>query len=215
MNAGDAGVLHRVPSVNRPDRVMPAASTISNVEINNNFTRRVPMSDKPTTIAVATYANKTKADADYDMLRSVKSGGQLEHIAISVVEKDADGKLKIDRHDSTAKHLAWGGGILGAALAVVAAPLGIVLLGPLVANTAVYAGAGGLAGHFWHNIPKDEVRKMSDLLEAGEFGLVVVAVNPKGTDVGALLTNAVDKVVVDNVEDTDGELAAAFESVEG
>lgn len=31
------------------------------------------MSDKPTTIAVATYANKTKADTGYDMLRSVKA----------------------------------------------------------------------------------------------------------------------------------------------
>ena len=108
-----------------------------------------------------------------------------------------------------------GGGILGAALTVVAAPLGIVFLGPLMANTAVYAGAGGLVGHFWHNIPKDEVRKMSDLLETGEYGLVAVAVNPKGTDVGALLTNAVSTMVVDNVEDTDGELDKAFETAEG
>jgi uncharacterized membrane protein len=172
------------------------------------------MSDKPTTIAVATYSNQANAELDYDTLRSVKSGGQLDHIAISMVTKDAKGKLKIDRHDSTAKHLAWGGGILGAAMTVVAAPLGIVFLGPLVANTAVYAGAGGLVGHFWHNIPKDEVRKMSDLLETGEYGLMIVAVNPKGTDVAALLTNAVDAVVVDNVEDTDGELAKAFESVD-
>lgn len=173
------------------------------------------MSDKPTTIAVATYANQANAELDYDMLRSVKSGGQLDHIAISMVTKGADGKLKIDRHDSTAKHLAWGGGILGAALTVVAAPLGIVFLGPLVANTAVYAGAGGLVGHFWHNIPKDDVRKMGDLLETGEYGLVIVAVNPKGTDVGALLTNAVSTVVVDGVEDTDGDLAKAFETAEG
>jgi hypothetical protein len=171
------------------------------------------LSGKPTTIAVATYPNKADATLDYDMIRSVKSGGQLDHIAVSMVEKGDNGKLKIDRHDSTAKHLGWGGGILGATLAVVAAPLGVVLLGPLVASTAIYAGAGGLIGHFWHNIPKDEVRKMSDLLESGEYGLVIVAQNPKGTDVGALLTNAVSKVVVDNVEDTDGELDKAFESV--
>jgi uncharacterized membrane protein len=173
------------------------------------------VSHKPTTIAVATYANKVNAETDYDMLRSVKSGGQLDHIAISMVTKGADGKLEIDRHDSTAKHLAWGGGILGAALTVVAAPLGIVFLGPLVANTAIYAGAGGLVGHFWHNIPKDEVRKMGDLLQSGEYGLVIVAVNPKGTDVGALLTNAVSSVVVDDVEDTDGDLEKAFETAEG
>jgi uncharacterized membrane protein len=172
------------------------------------------MSDKPSTIAVATYANKAYADLDYEAVRGVKSTGQLDHLAITVVEKGADGKLKADRHDSTAKHLAWGGGILGAALTVVAAPLGIVFLGPLAANTAVYAGAGGLVGHFWHNIPKDQVRKMSDLLETGEFGLVIVAVNPQGTDVGALLGHSIDKVVVDGVVDTEGELTKAFESVE-
>lgn len=171
------------------------------------------MSDKPTTIAVATYTNKANADLDYDAVRGVKSAGQLDHLAISVVEKGADGKLDIDRHDSTAKHLAWGGGILGAALTVVAAPLGIVFLGTLAANSAVYAGAGGLVGHFWHNIPKDEVRKMSDLLETGQFGLVIVAVNPQGIDVGAFLGHAVDKLVVDNVIDTDGELDKAFEAI--
>ena len=172
------------------------------------------MSNKPSTVAVATYANENDCDTDYTAVRSIKSGGQLDHIAISKVHKDSDGKLKMDRHDSTAKHLAWGGGILGGLLTVVAAPLGIVFLGQLAVNTAVAAGAGGLVGHFWHNIPKDDVRKMSDLLEAGDWGLVIVAVNPQGTDVGALLGHAVDKHVVDNVMDTDGELEKAFEAVD-
>jgi hypothetical protein len=170
------------------------------------------MANKPATVAVATYADKANAELDYNAVLVVKSAGQLDHIAVAVVEKDADGNLQLDRHDSTAKHLAWGGGILGAAATVVFAPLGIVFLGQLVANTAVLAGAGGLVGHFWHNIPKDEVRKMSDLLEAGDVGLIIVAVNPQGTDVGALLGRAESKHVVDGVMDTDGALASAFES---
>ena len=40
---------------------------------------------------------------------------------------------------------------------------------------------------------------MSDLLEAGQWGLVIAAVNPQDTDVGALLGYAVDKHVVNNV----------------
>jgi uncharacterized membrane protein len=172
------------------------------------------MSNKPSTVAVATYANKAAADLDYEAVRAVKSGGQLDHLAVAVVTKGADGKLDIDRHDSTAKHLAWGGGILGAVSTVVFAPLGIVFLGPLITNTAVYAGAGGLVGHFWHNIPKDEVRKMGELLETGDYGIIVVAVNPQGTDVGALLSNAQDKFVVDGVYDTDGALDDAFEASE-
>lgn len=170
------------------------------------------MSDKPITIAVAIYSDKASAEQDYDAIRGIKHQGQLDHLAIAFVEQDAKGELKIDRHDSTAKHLAWGGGVLGASLSVISAPLGIVFLGPLAATAAVWAGVGGLVGHFHRNIPKDEVRKMSDLLEAGEFGLVVVAVNPEGADVGALLANAADKVVTDNVADPHGALSEAFDS---
>ncbi|MGB7820103.1 MAG: hypothetical protein WBL35_15395 [Ornithinibacter sp.] len=168
------------------------------------------MSDKPTTVAVATYPNEATATMDYDSIRGVKHAGQLDHLAIAFVERDAKGKLKIDRHDSTAKHLAWGGGVLGGALMVISAPLGVVFLGPLAVTAGAWAAAGGLVGHFWDNIPKDEVRRMTDLLETGEFGLVVVAVNPKGADIGALLSNATEKTVVDGVTDVDGALDEAF-----
>jgi hypothetical protein len=130
------------------------------------------------------------------------------------VKKKSDGSLDLDRHDSTAKHLAWGGAALGGLLTVIAAPLGIVFLGNLAATSAAYAGAGALVGHFWHNIPKDVARKMGDLLEAGDFGLVVVAVNPKAVDVGALMANADTKLVEDNVSDPEGALEAAFEQAE-
>jgi len=89
-----------------------------------------------------------------------------------------------------------------------------VFLGPLVANSAVYAGAGGLAGHFWKNVPKDDARKLGDMLQAGDYGLIIVAVNPQGTDVGALLTHAASKHVIDGVHDTDGAIESAFEASE-
>jgi uncharacterized membrane protein len=172
------------------------------------------MSDKPITVAVATYGDKGGAEQDFDAVWGIKHEGQLDHLAIAMVEKTDDGDLKVDRHDTSAKHLAWGGGILGASLTVISAPLGIVFLGPLAATTAAWAGAGGLVGHFWKNIPKDQVRKMSDLLEAGDFGLIVVAVNPKEAAVGSLLANASNKIVVDNVVDADDALSRAFDAAD-
>jgi len=171
------------------------------------------MSEKPVTVAVATYADVDGAEQDFDAVWGIKHQGQLDHLAIALVSKDDEGKLKIDRHNTTAKHLAWGGGILGAAATVISAPLGIIFLGPLAATAAVWAGAGGLVGHFWHNIPKDEVRRMTDVLEAGEYGLVIVAVNPTGADIGALLANASSKSVSSQQLDTDGALDRAFEAV--
>jgi uncharacterized membrane protein len=170
------------------------------------------MSNKPVTVAVATYANKAAAEQDFDALHGVKGEGQLDHLAVAVVVKGADGQLEIDRHNSSAKHAAWGTGVLGGALTVISAPLGIVFLGPLAATTAVWAGVGGLTGHFWRNIPKDEVRKMSDLLEAGDAGLVIVAVNPQGTDVAGLLTNADEVVAATGVGDSESALDQAFEA---
>jgi hypothetical protein len=57
-------------------------------------------------------------------------------VAAAVLEKDGNGKLKMDR--SMAKHLAWGGGLLGGALVVLAPPL----------------GAAALVGRFWHKRPQ-------------------------------------------------------------
>jgi uncharacterized membrane protein len=172
------------------------------------------MSNKRTTVAVATYRDKGAAEQDFDAVWGIKHEGQIDHLAIAMVEKTDEGDLKVDRHDTSAKHLAWGGGILGASLAVISAPLGIVFLGPLAASSAVWAGAGGLVGHFWKNIPKDQVRKMSDLLEAGDFGLVIVAVNPKEAAIGSLLANATSKIVVDNVLDPDDALTRAFDAAD-
>jgi uncharacterized membrane protein len=165
-------------------------------------------------VAVATYSDKASAEQDYHAIKGIKHEGELDHVAVTMVKKKSDGSLDIDRHDTSAKHMAWGGAALGGALTVIAAPLGIVFLGNLVATSAAWAGAGGLVGHFHKNIPKDVAREMGDLLEAGDFGLLVVAANPKGVDIGALLANADEKIVEDNVSDPDGALVAAFEQAE-
>jgi uncharacterized membrane protein len=149
------------------------------------------VSDQPVVLAVATYPYKDGAEQDFHAVWGVKHEGELDHVAAAVLEKDADGKLKMDRHDSTAKHLAWGGALLGGALVVLAPPLGAAAL------VGTGAGAGGIVGHFWHNIPKDDLRRMGDLLEAGQAALVVVAVDHTGEDIGALLTNATSKIVLD------------------
>lgn len=167
---------------------------------------------KPTTVAVATYRDQASADADYEAVRSSKKHGHLDHVAIAKVTKDADGTLEIDRHNTSAAHGAWGMGIMGAVLTVAAAPLGMVFLGPLAANTAVWAGVGGVLGHFWDSISKDTANRMTELLEEGEHGLVIAAVNPAGTDVDGLLSHAVDKVVTDGITDSEGALQLAFEA---
>ena len=129
------------------------------------------------------------------MVWDAHKGGEFDHTAVAVLTKDDSGKLQVERHDTTAKHLAW----VGAALAVVAPGVGVV----------AGAGAGALVGHFHHNIPKKDVEAIAELLESGQSGLIVVAVNKVGTDIEPLLAGA-EKTKV--VQTTWGDLDAEIDS---
>jgi len=153
--------------------------------------------DTPITLAAARYSSRDAAVADFDAVWEAHHEGEFDHTTVAVLTKDASGKLQVERHNTTAKHLAWA----GAALTVVA---------PVAAAGVVAgAGAGALVGHFHHNIPKKDVEAIGELLESGQSGLIVVAVNKVGTDIEPLLGFA-DKTVV--VQTTWGDLDAEIES---
>ena len=75
------------------------------------------------------------------------------------------------RHDTTAKHLAWGGVIVGATLGVLFPPLGYAALAGGALDAAVLGTAGGLSGHLWKAIPRDDLRELGGILEAGQAAL--------------------------------------------
>ena len=112
--------------------------------------------DTPITLAAARYSSRDAAVEGFDMVWDAHKGGEFDHTAVAVLTKDDSGKLQVERHDTTAKHLAWA----GAALAVVAPGVGVV----------AGAGAGALVGHFHHNIPKKDVEAIGELLESGPVG---------------------------------------------
>ena len=174
--------------------------------------------DTPIVLAVATYADRQGALDDYDIVKSAKREGDFDHLAVAIVSKGADGQLDVERHDSTAKHEAWGGALMGGAI-LVAAPAAAVGAGVVGVGTAVgagggasvagLAGAGGLAGHFWRNIPKEKTREMGDLLDSGESGLIVAAVDKKDTDIAPLLSHTT-KTIIDDT--TKGDLDSLYDN---
>ena len=152
------------------------------------------MSDHTTVLAVASYRTKDAADRDFDAIRSKE--GQLDYAA-AVLEKGADGTIILDRHRHAAADIASGDALLGAALDIIAAPVGIQLLAPAAATRGAWAGVAALVAHFWHNIPRNELFRMSNLLEAGQAALVIVAVDHTTEDVRSLLSNATTTLVTD------------------
>ena len=69
--------------------------------------------DTPIVLAVATYASRESAEEDYEAVKHAKRHGDFDHLAVAIVTKGADGHLDVDRHDSSAKHGAWGGALTG------------------------------------------------------------------------------------------------------
>lgn len=159
----------------------------------------------PMVLAAARYASRDDAVKAFKIVWGARHQGEFDHTDVAVLTKDATGELQVERHDSTAKHFAWGGALLGAALVIVAPPVGIAAV---ATGGAALAGAGGIVGHFWHTISKEKLREVSELLHSGESGLLVIAVNHKGTDIAPLLENAEKKTVI---ETKAGDLDAAFE----
>jgi hypothetical protein len=169
------------------------------------------MSEQPLVMAVASYASTPAARRDLEAVSQASRDRAPAHVATALVEKGGDGKLTIDVHDNTAEHLPWGGALLGGPLTVIATPVGIRYLVSMLTSATSWAGVGVVADHIWHDIPREQLRQMSDLLEAGQSALVVVAVERDRDAIGALLTEASVKVVTDSIwADLESECARAI-----
>jgi hypothetical protein len=146
-------------------------------------------------IAVGSYPTRAAARQDFQQVCRLEDEAS-RCVAAAVVEKGADGLLTIDR-PKAAERLVCGAALLGGALIVVAAPLGMLYLVPVVATKTAWAGVGAIVAHFWNNVPKAELRHMTDLLEATQAALVVVAVDRDHDEIRPLLANASSAVVAD------------------
>jgi hypothetical protein len=170
------------------------------------------MGEQAVVVAAATYASRATAAENLRALCGQPSRGPLGRLAAATVEKGADGRLTIDRHGCTTSHLRPDYLLLGAALVVLAAPVGITFLLPVAASGSAWAGVAALVGHLWHDIPKSELRRMSDMLEAGQAALVAVAVDCAADDVRAALTGATIAIVTDVVAaDFEADIALAID----
>ena len=170
------------------------------------------MGEHAIVVAAGTYASRATAAESLRALCGEPSRGPVGRRAAAVVEKGADGRLTIDRHGCTTSHLRPDDLLLGAVLVVLAAPVGIAFLVPVAATGSAWAGVAALVGHVWHDIPKSELRRMSDLLEAEQAALVAVAVGCAADDVRAALTGATIAVVTDDLTaDLEADIALAID----
>ena len=121
-------------------------------------------------------------------------GGALKQGA--VVSKAADGKIKfVETHDMSAARGAQVGGLAGAALGIIAGPLGVI------GGGALGAGVGGLAAKLRDSgFPDAQLRGLGEDLSEGE-GAMVALVDDAGVAKAQQLLQVVEaqRVVVHDV----------------
>ena len=127
------------------------------------------------------------ADADYDLVKDLHTeAGLIDAYDAAVIERRDDGKVKITRKHETPTRVGGvlGGGVgLATGLVIALFPFAGIGAGLLAATTAGGAVLGAVAGHAAAGMSRGDLKDLGEHLDAGQAGLVVVAVSDMGAKV--------------------------------
>jgi uncharacterized membrane protein len=136
---------------------------------------------------VGVYPSVADAEADYELVKDLHTeAGLVDAYDAALIERRADGKVKITKKHETPTRVGGvlGGGVgLATGLVVALFPFAAIGGGLLVATTAGGAVLGAVAGHAAAGMSRSDLKELGERLDAGEAGLVVVAVSDMGAKV--------------------------------
>jgi uncharacterized membrane protein len=143
---------------------------------------------------VGVYPSVDAATADYELVKDLHTEADLiDAYDAAVIERRADGKVKITKKHETPTRV---GGVLGAGvglatgLVVALFPFAAIGGGLLAATTGGGAVLGAVAGHAAAGMSRSDLKELGESLDAGQAGLVVVAVSDMGAKVADAMRRA-------------------------
>jgi len=143
---------------------------------------------------VGLYDSVADAEADYQLVKDLHSeAGLIDAYDAAVVERREGGKTKIVKKHETPTRAGGvlGGGVgLATGLVVALFPFAAVGGGLLAGTTAGGAILGAVAGHAAAGMSRHDLKELGEHLDAGQAGLVVVAVADMGAKVEAAMERA-------------------------
>jgi uncharacterized membrane protein len=143
---------------------------------------------------VGVYDNPADADTDYDAVKDLHTkAGLIDAYDAAVVERRADGKVKITKKHETPTRVGGvlgGGAGLATGLVLVLFPFAAIGGGLLAVTTAGGAVLGAVAGHAAAGMSRKDLKELGEHLDAGQAGLVVVAVSDMGAKVERAMKQA-------------------------
>jgi uncharacterized membrane protein len=146
---------------------------------------------------IGVYPSLEDAEADYQLVKDLHTqAGMLDAYDAAVIEKRADGKVRITKKHETPTRVGGvlGGGVgLATGLVLVLFPFAAIGGGLLAATTAGGAVIGAVSGHAAAGMSRKDLKDLGEYLDEGEAGLVVVGVQEMEADIKRSMEKA-DKV---------------------
>jgi uncharacterized membrane protein len=143
---------------------------------------------------VGVYDDVADAEADYQMVKELHTeAGLIDAYDAAIVERRDDGKAKITKKHETPTRVGGvlGGGIgLATGLVVALFPFAAIGGGLIATTTAGGAILGALSGHAAAGMSRNDLKELGEHLDAGQAGLVVVAVSDMGAKVERTMKRA-------------------------
>ena len=141
------------------------------------------MADRPVFIYAATYADLDDAEADYGGLLELHEADLVGTYDVAVINKDAEGKVHVEKHEKPTQHGAWTGIGVGAVVGLLFPP-------SIIGAAAVGGLAGGVIGHLARGMNRGDMKELGDLLDDGQAALVVVGESRVQEQLDKALTRA-------------------------
>jgi uncharacterized membrane protein len=145
-------------------------------------------------VYVGVYGDVADAEADYQLVKDLHTEADLiDSYDAAVIERREGGKTKIvKKHETPTRVGGVLGGGVGLATGVVVAlfPFAAVGGGLLVGTAAGGAILGAVAGHAAAGMSRHDLKELGEHLDAGQAGLVVVAVADMGAKVEQAMKRA-------------------------
>jgi uncharacterized membrane protein len=155
-------------------------------------------------VFIGSYNSVDDAQMDYTAVKQLYSDGVIDTYDAAVINKDADGKVHVSKHEKATQKGAWTGVAVGAVVGVLFPP-------SLIASAAVGGVAGGVIGHVWQGMSRGDMKDLGETLDAGTAALVVVgksSLSDKIAKATARAQKKAEKQLNVDVKDFDKELEA-------
>jgi uncharacterized membrane protein len=140
------------------------------------------------------YSSVDDALADYQAVHLLHTeAGLIDAYDAAVVERKPDGKVKIVKKHETPTRVGGvlgGGAGLATGLVIVLFPAVAIGGGLLLATTGGGALLGALAGHAAAGMSRGDLKDLGESLDAGQAGLVVVAIADMQSKIEAAMKHA-------------------------